>query len=162
MMKPHPVPHPVANATVIRSELATRSGSTLRYGSLSDRVKHVIGRQAKPISVYAITDLLQQETCQRHFPNSIYRALRRLANQGEVLEVVSMNGWLLRKPNLEGPIMLLLCRKCGGAEQVVQTETGSAIESVAAPWGFTVKRTHIEILGSCRACNTTAGDHIAA
>ena len=133
--------HPVASANRVRP------------GSLSDRVRQALGRQCKPVSAYAITEALQQETGKRHFPNSIYRSLQWLATKGEVLQVVSVNGWLLRTAAPSAPTMILLCKNCGVAQQLVQPEVLHAIQVVGKSSGFKVRETHVEVLGTCQDCN---------
>lgn len=136
--------HIVRNPSVIAIRTAP--------GRLADRVRNVLGRVHGPVSAYVIAEMLQNETGRRHFPNSIYRSLRLLAAEGEVIQVVSAHGWLLRTSEPFAPIMLLLCNICGGAEQIGRPQAANAIAFMGTSSGFSITGTHIEVLGTCRNC----------
>jgi Fe2+ or Zn2+ uptake regulation protein len=119
-------------------------------------VKWILGQSAAPMGVYALTDLLTRETGRKHFPNSVYRALQRLALEGDVLEVVSAKGWVLRQPGSSGPTILCLCSDCGGAQLVPADEFGGPLNSLAENRHFRVAEVHLELLGLCGECRPTS------
>jgi Fe2+ or Zn2+ uptake regulation protein len=119
---------------------------------LADRVKWILGQSAAPIGVYALTDLLTPETGRKHFPNSIYRALQRLALECDVLEIVSAKGWVHRQPGSSGPTIPCLCSACGRAQRVPADEFGGPLNTLSADRRFRMTEVHLERLGLCARC----------
>ncbi len=122
---------------------------------LADRIRQVLRATRKPVSAYQLTELLQQQTGFRHFPNSVYRALRSLAAEGEVLQVVSVNGWLYRATPPCSSALLLLCKGCGGAQQIALPELDTAIAHIGNLCSFKILQSFIEVEGMCENCGLT-------
>ena len=120
--------------------------------SLSRRVTWALEQSEKPRSAYQLADLLTVATGRKHFPNSIYRALHRLREEGVVLQIVSCNGWQLRATHLTVPILVLLCQDCGHALQLSADHVGSALGQLLNSQQFRAHRHHLEMLGRCAAC----------
>lgn len=120
--------------------------------SLSRRVTWALERSEKPRSAYQLADLLTVATGRKHFPNSVYRALHRLREEGVVLQIVLCNGWQLRATHATGPILVLLCQDCGHALQLSADYVGAALGQLLNSQQFRANRHHLEMLGRCAAC----------
>jgi Fur family zinc uptake transcriptional regulator len=119
---------------------------------LSDQIKLVLGQTHKPLSAYVIADLLTSETGRKHFANSVYRVLNDLLARGDVLKVISVNGWLLRDANLAAPVILAVCSRCIETRQVQIADIDQMITDLAGLADFRVSVLHLEVLGVCDDC----------
>jgi Fur family zinc uptake transcriptional regulator len=124
----------------------------MRSTRLSDQITLVLRQTHKPLSAYDIADLLTNETGRKHFSNSVYRVLRVLHDKGEVLKVISVNGWLLRDANLVTPVLLAICNQCDATEQIQMAEIDSTIEAISELNDFRKGKLHLEISGLCSGC----------
>jgi Fe2+ or Zn2+ uptake regulation protein len=124
-------------------------------------VKWALQQSRGPIGVYALADMLTRSTGKKHFPNSIYRALHRLRDEGDALHVVSANGWVLRKCEPAGPVVVMLCTACGRATQQSGAGLEARLGALSCGEHFKLSHAHLEILGWCRACSKTKAPRVA-
>lgn len=111
-----------------------------------------LGRTERPISPYAIHDLLvaQGEAVDTV---SIYRTLETLENAGLVHRVAFSGGYLpCRLEDHPGCHHHLICRECGRVEEVDCPGMAAVEQSAAADSHFRIERHLVEFVGLCPAC----------
>ncbi|MCG2842050.1 hypothetical protein L6Q21_13765 [Sandaracinobacter sp. RS1-74] len=79
-----------------------------------------------------------------------------MARSGAALQIVSANGWMLRDPEDPGPVLVLICENCGGGSQHPAADLGQAFGRLCREAGFDLQRPHLELIGTCESCRTTA------
>jgi len=115
-------------------------------------VLEALGRTERPISPYAIHDLLvaQDEAVDTV---SIYRTLETLENAGLVHRVAFSGGYLpCRLEDHPGCHHHLICRECGRVEEVDCPGMAAVEQSAAADSHFRIERHLVEFVGLCPGC----------
>lgn len=104
-----------------------------------------------PVTVYALLTTVNRVTGTPRYPNSIYRILNQLVNDGLAFHVVSWRGYMARSCESGATPLLLLCRSCGRGE-VAGCDFTPAIQRLTRRAGFALQRTHLEMSGTCGRC----------
>ncbi len=109
------------------------------------------------IGAYAVLDRLKAI---RHnaVPPTVYRALDFLLEHGLVHRVERLNAFV---PCEEGvghdhAVQFLICRNCGGVDEVEDKGVAKALRHVTHAAGFKPAHATVEVEGTCAAC--TAND----
>ena len=118
-------------------------------GMLHQRVLQLLeARYPHPLTGLQLVELLHEEG--DLVPTSqVYRALKRLIDEGAACKVLVAGGYV---PIGRKPVILLWCRKCGTVEAVSGAETFRLLEARADAAGLTAARSLVEVPGICAAC----------
>lgn len=122
-------------------------------GRLQDRVLWLLRQGDRPLGAYQLARKLTQASGQPHHPNSVYRVLHGLMQDGQVVPVATTKGWVAKQLPDRVPALVLLCRKCGNASQLPAAGVEDDIAPILARWSFRPRQVHIEVLGHCKACS---------
>ncbi len=118
------------------------------------RVLELVWASHRPVGAYALLDSLRADG-RSAAPPTVYRALEFLLAQGLVHRVESLNAYLgCAHPADDHAAQFLICRQCGTAAELEETEIASAIDRHAKRAGFAVERRTVEAMGLCAACQT--------
>jgi Fur family transcriptional regulator, zinc uptake regulator len=104
------------------------------------------------IKAHALAKILSDKHQRTVAPNSVYRALKRLENDGFVRKIVSTNAFFALDDLSRQALCLLSCSICGEIGVIQCRETGKRLEKLAEANDFTPKTLVIEIIGNCAAC----------
>lgn len=118
--------------------------------------RHVLGlvlQSPGPVTAYALLDQLK-ETHRTAAPPTVYRALDFLQQQGLIHRVERLQAFVgCDEEGAHGhAVQFLICRTCGGVDEVDDHAIADALGHVAAAKGFTPSRATVEIEGTCAAC----------
>lgn len=150
MARAHDHDHCIDRA-LARAE-AVCQAKNLRLTPLRREVLRHVWDSHKPIGAYDIMQLMA-EPSRRVAPPTVYRALEFLLDHGLIHRVESQNAYLgCPEPEPPHVAQLFLCTMCGVATECRSTAVDSAIEQQAARLGFAVRARHVEIEGTCPAC----------
>jgi Fur family zinc uptake transcriptional regulator len=84
---------------------------------------------------------------------TVYRGLDFLEKQGLIHRVASQNAYTAcSAPNHNHYAQLLLCQKCGKAEEISAAALEKALEKIAEQYQFSLSNHPIEITGICNNC----------
>jgi Fur family zinc uptake transcriptional regulator len=89
-----------------------------------------------------------------HSPPTVYRALKRLMDSGDVHRLESINAYLScsNHSHHHGPVAFAICRECGHVEELVGGALTKQLEANAQQHGFCVEAAMIELKGKCVFC----------
>ncbi|NYT42552.1 transcriptional repressor [Sphingomonas sp. R-74633] len=116
-------------------------------GFLHDRVLRLLKAQhPHPLTGLQLAELLQAEG--DVVPVSqVYRALRRLIDEGAIRKILVAGGYA---PVWRESVVLLWCRVCGEVREVPCPEVFQRLEAIAG--GLKAPHCLIEVPGVCAAC----------
>ena len=150
---------------------AGREYMTIAYPSDMDAVKRIVPEPLEPIEpvvrlefvrmpdstgfgAYALLDSLRADG-RSAAPPTVYRALEFLLALGLVHRVESLNAYLgCAHPASDHAAQFLICRQCGTAAELEESDIATAIDRHAKRAGFAVERRTVEAMGLCAACQT--------
>ena len=124
----------------------------LRLTDMRRRVLSSLARSRQPLGAYELADAMREDG--RISPVSIYRTLEFLEDAGLVHRLSIRPAYVVcshEHPFGEATVFLL-CRACGGVDEVTSGEIESDLASVTAQTGFSPERRAVEIEGRCRDC----------
>jgi Fur family ferric uptake transcriptional regulator len=96
-----------------------------------------------------------RETAQAVNISTVYRTLELLEQLGFVTHTHLGHGAPTYHIATEDDHMHLVCRDCGGVEEVPLTLVESVVERLAAEHGFVVDVSHFAVFGRCAECAAT-------
>jgi len=82
-------------------------------------------------------------------PSLVFRAIRRLVDQGSIRKVLVAGGYALVR---EDRAITLFCGQCGGLYDIPCVEAFDALDHAAAANGLAASRYIVEIEGRCSRC----------
>jgi Fur family ferric uptake transcriptional regulator len=88
--------------------------------------------------------------------STVYRTLELLEELGLVTHTHLGHGAPTYHAADDADHLHLVCRECGGIEEVSPVVFESAAQQIAAEHGFTVDAGHFAIFGTCSACRGVA------
>jgi Fur family zinc uptake transcriptional regulator len=144
----------------------------LRLTKLRRTVLEKIAANHKAIGAYQILDKLAAEG-QKLAPISVYRSLEFLQDAGLIHRLESSNSYFACQRSFEdevtdlssiplnkcceaSPLVFLICEDCGVIAEVEGALIKTFIETVVASEKFDVKRSQLEIKGTCVTCQTSS------
>jgi len=133
------------------AELCEQQG--VRFTDLRRGILALILAAPGPIGAYDLLDQLRA-TRRGAAPPTVYRALDFLRAQGLIHKVERLNAFV-GCPDVgrhAHPVQFLICRDCGGVEELEDGAIQQAVQAAAARHGFTPALTTIEVEGTCAAC----------
>jgi len=136
-----------------RAERVCRERGT-RLTDLRRAVLEAVWESHSPIGAYDILDRLR-DTGRRAAPVTVYRTLDFLMANRLVHRLASRNAYLgCDHPEENHGAQFFICRGCGIAGEVHDTEITAAIAKSAAESGFRIEAPVVEITGLCPRCRT--------
>jgi Fur family zinc uptake transcriptional regulator len=118
------------------------------------RVLELVWASHRPVGAYALLDSLRADG-RSAAPPTVYRALEFLLALGLVHRVESLNAYLgCAHPASDHAAQFLICRQCGTAVELEESDIATAIDRHAKRAGFAVERRTVEAMGLCAACQT--------
>jgi len=91
-------------------------------------------------------------------PPTVYRALNRLLEDGLVHRLESINAYVTCaiETHLHGTTVFVICRDCGGVDELDEAELVARLRAQAIAHGFRHDETVVELRGQCAACSQAA------
>lgn len=113
---------------------------------------------AAPLTAYELLDQLRNEGLRA--PPQIYRALKRLSDDGLVHKLESANAYIAcahasccgGEQCKSSHTVFFLCDSCGGVEEVNGRVITKDVELMAEELGFTAQSSALEVHGQCSSC----------
>lgn len=129
----------------------------LQFTRLRRDVLEAVAAEARPLGAYDIAERLSGQG-RRVAAVSVYRALDFLTEHGLVHRITSRNAFVsCGHAHGEGAgLVFLICRTCGGIDEMTAPEVDSELERRLARAGFTPTSRILEVEGECGGCR--AGD----
>lgn len=106
-----------------------------------------------PLSAYDILDKLRTEGIKA--PLQIYRALDKLQEKGLAHRLETLNAFVAcAEPHCHraGTLTFAICETCGYVAEFADDVVSERLETWAKTEGFEVRRTAVEIRGTCANC----------
>jgi Fur family zinc uptake transcriptional regulator len=115
-------------------------------------VLEALRQERGPLSAYALLARLREDGITA--PTQIYRALERLARNGLVHRLETLNAYIsCSRGCRHGSVAFAICDQCGHIDEFAEDELDQVLERWARCHRFLPERTTIEIHGRCAACN---------
>ncbi|HEY0204655.1 MAG TPA: transcriptional repressor [Acetobacteraceae bacterium] len=124
-----------------------------RFTGLRRHVLALVLRAPGPVTAYALLDRLK-ETHRTAAPPTVYRALEFLQQQGLIHRVERLQAFVGcdEEAAHSHAAQFLICRTCGGVDEVDDHGVADALGHAAAAKGFTPAHSTVEVEGTCAAC----------
>jgi Fur family zinc uptake transcriptional regulator len=115
-------------------------------------VLRVLQSANAPMTAYEILHALRRNGF--HSPPTVYRALKRLMDSGDVHRLESINAYLCcsNHQHHHGPVAFAIGRQCGHVDELVGNVLTKQLEANAKQRGFCVEAAMIELKGKCAFC----------
>jgi Fur family transcriptional regulator, zinc uptake regulator len=115
-------------------------------------VLRVLQSANAPMTAYEILHALRRNGF--HSPPTVYRALKRLMDSGDVHRLESINAYVVcsKLKHHHGPVAFAICRECGHVEELVGDTLTKQLETNAKQHRFRVESAMIELTGKCSFC----------
>ena len=140
------------NSALLAAE-ETCNSRGVRLTKLRRRVLELVWTNHEPVKAYDILDILRHEHS-GSAPPTVYRALDFLQKEGLVHKVESLNAYVgCGAPDHNHTSQFLICRICGAAAEMNDTDIRNLIADKAADIGFKIDKEIIEVKGVCSQCN---------
>lgn len=129
------------------------AGAGARFTDLRRDVLRLILAAPGPVTAYALLDQLRT-TRRAAAPPTVYRALDFLLGQGLVHRVERLQAFVVCDEDAAHThaAQFLICRTCGGVDEVDDHAIADALDHAAAAKGFTPAHATVEVEGTCAAC----------
>jgi len=129
------------------------AGTGARFTDLRRDVLRLILAAPGPVTAYALLDQLRT-TRRAAAPPTVYRALDFLLGQGLVHRVERLQAFVVCDEDAAHThaAQFLICRTCGGVDEVDDHAIADALDHAAAAKGFTPAHATVEVEGTCAAC----------
>ncbi len=119
------------------------------------RVLDTLRQAGAPLTAYALLDQLRDHGLTA--PTQVYRALDKLAEQGVVHRLESLNAYVCCSHPDEGShdfSAFAICDSCGQVDEFVDDALNRCLGSWAHGHAFALAHSNIELHGKCSACCT--------
>ena len=118
-------------------------------------VLKVLTQASQPLGAYTILEELRSYGFKA--PLTVYRALEKLAGEGLVHKLESLNSWTICcGEHHANPPVFEICNDCGNVTEQFDGELVKSLNSMSERSGFIPDRSIIEIHGRCDDCGTDA------
>lgn len=120
-------------------------------------VLSALERAKAPLSAYTILDQLRDDGFRA--PPQVYRALDKLVEMGAVHRLESLNAFVAcRHPDCDGheTAAFAICETCGQVTELNDSEFSHHLRDLAAKVGFAVRKSTVELRGTCATCQAVA------
>ena len=144
-------------------------GATMKDGRLKepelDAANHqlvlrVLQSANAPMTAYEILHALRRKGF--NAPSTVYRAIKRLVDSGDIHRLESINAYLTCSSHNHhhGPVAFTICRECGRVEELAGSALTRHLKANAKRRGFRIEATMIELNGTCASCvKAEAAEH---
>jgi Fur family zinc uptake transcriptional regulator len=112
----------------------------------------------EPVGAYHLLDQLKSDKANAT-PNTVYRALEFLREQGLVHRLERLNafvGCVDGGEHAHHAAQFLICVQCGAVTELEDHGISDAVAAAAAAAGFTPHHATVEVEGICAACRAEA------
>jgi Fur family zinc uptake transcriptional regulator len=123
-------------------------------------VLEALATAATPTSAYDLRDLLSARLGRVVSPNSVYRILHALAEEGRALRIESSRCWILVEPTGLAELMLL-CSACRSVQTIPCPPEVDRLLTLGRKRGFTTERLVLEVLGLCAGCRPSPAEPLS-
>lgn len=138
-------------------EICARRG--LQLTPIRRQVLELLAGAKSPLGAYAVIDQLSRARAKTIAPPTAYRALEFLVENGFVFKIASTNAYApCDHLGHDHHGMLLICSRCGRADEIESPKVDALLAETAARVGFRPQHQVIEIEGLCGACGEAVGD----
>ena len=139
------------------ADLISRAEKTCakRGTRLTDQRKDVLARVAESHSAVGAYEIIERMAAggARPAPITIYRALDFLLEHDLVHKIESRNAYVAcAGVHSNNQPTLLVCESCGNVDEVIEPDTNTCLQNIAAAKSFVVHKTVIELSGICNQC----------
>lgn len=109
----------------------------------------------RPASAY---DIQAELADQEHLaPQTIYRALDRLIEEGSVHRVESLHAFVACSHGCHpGPSVFAICDKCGAVNELKEPSIEAVVQTWSKSLGILVTNSALELHGVCASCSPGA------
>ena len=115
------------------------------------KVYNFLKKKKKPLSAYEILKELASEGISA--PTTIYRALNKLASNGLIHKIESLNAWTVCCGNHDNKVPIFeICKSCGNVTEHLDINIANSIKSLSEKTGFLADNPIFEIHGQCNNC----------
>lgn len=131
-------------------------GATVRPGEhIQSQIMTVLRTRRAALSAYDLLAALRP-AYPRIAPPTVYRALTRLMERGEIHRLESLNAFIAcRCTGGHDAAVMSICEDCGRIEESVAPDLFAALSALAGQSGFQSTRHVVELHGRCASCHTT-------
>lgn len=159
--------HAGAAEAGVEAMLDHAATACLRRGAqltaLRRQVLRLVLQADQPVGAYALLDRLKESRAGAA-PPTVYRALDFLLEQGLIHRVERLNAYVgcveaAQHPadcgcgaEHDHPHQFLICRSCGGTEEISDAGVAAALQAAAQRAGFRLQRATVEAEGLCARC----------
>jgi Fur family zinc uptake transcriptional regulator len=104
------------------------------------------------MSAYAILDAVRGDKIAA--PTTVYRALARLMERGDVHRLESINAYMAcrHERHDQGQTVFAICSACGHVDELAMPDLAERLRTNAIQHGFRVDAAVIELTGRCASC----------
>lgn len=121
--------------------------------ALRRQVLNLMADSAAPMAAYALIDGLAKLQGRPVAPPTVYRTLDFLVENGFVVKIESRNAFAVcDSPGHHHHGILLICTRCGAADEVDDHEVDATLSRRAAASGFKIDKQMVELEGVCGRC----------
>jgi Fur family transcriptional regulator, zinc uptake regulator len=145
----------------MRDELAEAASTRgLRLTPARVRVLDLLSEAHRAMGAYELLDSLREAGLGSQ-PPVIYRALDFLIEAGFVHKIERLNAYIAcchpgQEPGGDHGACFLICSRCRTVAEIEDGALDIALAQAAAGHGFAMRRTMLEIEGTCPACRATS------
>ena len=120
---------------------------------LRRQVLGLVAGSAAPLTAYALIDGLARLQARPVAPPTVYRTLDFLIENGFVIRIESRNAFAIcDSPGHDHHGILLICTRCGTADEVDDHDVDATLSRRAAASGFRIDKQMVELEGVCGRC----------
>lgn len=127
--------------------------NSIKLTPLRGQVLKIIAASDKPLTAYAVLDLLRKVKPKSQVM-SVYRILNFLLEHGLIHRIESLNAFILchHRSNQEHLSQWLICEQCGHVTEYDLPVFQTGLEMLSKKAGFNVTASVIELSGICADC----------
>ncbi|MGD9806685.1 MAG: Fur family transcriptional regulator [Hyphomicrobiaceae bacterium] len=105
----------------------------------------------RPMSAYELIEQLRDDGI--NAPTTVYRALNRLIDSGQVHRLESLNAFVCCAGDCQhGTAVFAICGRCGAVVEFSDMIVTERLASWARATGFNLDHATIELSGRCQSC----------
>jgi Fur family transcriptional regulator, zinc uptake regulator len=131
------------------------SDSGLQLTALRRQVLEILAKAPAPLGAYAIMDAMSRGQRKSVAPPTVYRVLEFFLEHGFLHKIESRNTYApCENLGHRHHGILLICERCGRADEVESASIGRRLQDIAARNGFSTQRQIVEIEGQCHRCQS--------
>ena len=116
------------------------------------RVHDTLTAAIQPLTAYEVIDRISTDGTWA--PPTVYRALKRLIEQGLVHRLESRNAFVACtcQHKMNESVIFIVCEKCDATKELLDVEISTRLKQLADEHSFLVARRTLELRGLCERC----------